>query len=206
MAGLVFFVARAGVVDVGQAIEGKFAVAFEAFWGGAPVDFFVVLVPGFGVHGVDEAAAAGDLLEGGVDEAAEHAVLKRLMEIADLPEFFFDIALLDLLREGAERFGCGIAGFQGLENCFGGQYAALHGHVDAFETLRIEEAAGVADDEGAIDISAWYGVPAAVRERFCTVADEFAAFENFFEERMRFPGLKSGVGIELGIGVFESQD
>ena len=30
MAGLIFLVARAGMIDVGEAIEGEFAVAFEA--------------------------------------------------------------------------------------------------------------------------------------------------------------------------------
>jgi len=78
--------------------------------------------------------------------------------------------------------------------------------VDAFEALRIEEAAGIADDESAADVIAGRGVPAAVRQGFRAVADEFAAFEDFFEERMRFPGLKCGVWIELGIGVFESED
>jgi len=64
-----------------------------------------------GVHGIDEAAATGDLLESGVDEAAEHTVLKGLVEIADLPQFSFDIALLDFFGEGAESFCGGIAGF-----------------------------------------------------------------------------------------------
>src|SRR5271169_6298820 len=150
MAGLVFFVARTGMVDVGEAVEGEFAVAFEAFRGGA----------------------AGDLLESGMEEAAEHAVLKGLMKIANLPEFFFDVALLDFLREGAEGFYGGVAGFQGLENGFGGEHAALHGHVDAFEALGVEEAARIADDEGTVDVSARYGVPATVGKRLCAVADE----------------------------------
>src|SRR5271169_1087774 len=157
-------------------------------------------------HRINEAAAAGDLLDGSVKESGEEAVLKGLVEVADLPEFFFDVALLDFFRKVFKRCRGGIAGFQGLENCFGGQHAALHGHVDAFEALGVEEAAGVADDEGAVNISARYSVPATVRERFGAVADEFAAFENFFEERMRLPSLKGGVGIELGIGVFESED
>ena len=47
----------------------------------------------------------------------------------------------------------------------------FHGHVDAFEALRVEEAAGVADDEGAVDIISGHGVPAAGGEGFCAVAD-----------------------------------
>src|SRR5579859_3158806 len=206
MTGLVLFVARAGVVDVAKAVESELTIAFEAVGSGATVDFLVGFVAFVGGHGVDEAAAAGDLLESGVDEAAEHAVLEGLVEIADLPQFFFDVTLLDFFGEGAERFCGGVAGFQDVENCFGGQHAALHGHVDAFEALRIEEAAGIADDERAVYVSAGYGVPAAVGERLGAVADEFAALENFIEERVRLPGLEGGVGIELGVGVFESDD
>ncbi len=98
---MIFFMARARVVDVGEAVESEFAIAFKTLGSGAAVDFLVVLVAGFGMHGIDEAAAAGDLLESSMEEAAEHAVSKGLVEIADLPEFFFDVALLDFLREGA---------------------------------------------------------------------------------------------------------
>ena len=63
---------------------------------GMAVDVVIVLVAGFGAHGIDEAAAAGDELQAGVEEAAVEAVLERLMEIADGPEFFFDVALLRL--------------------------------------------------------------------------------------------------------------
>ena len=37
MAGLIFFVARAGVVDVGEAVEGEFAIADKARRGGLPL-------------------------------------------------------------------------------------------------------------------------------------------------------------------------
>ena len=55
-------------------------------------------------HGIDQPAPAGDLLKRGVKESAEHSMLKGLMKIPDLPQLFLDIALLDLLREGAQRF------------------------------------------------------------------------------------------------------
>ena len=89
MAGLVFFVARAGVVDVGQAIESEFAVAFEAFGGGAAVDFFVVLVASVDVHGIDQAAAAGDLLEAVEEEAAEAGRVGRIGENCGLAQSSF---------------------------------------------------------------------------------------------------------------------
>ncbi len=78
--------------------------------------------------------------------------------------------------------------------------------MNAFESLGIEEAAGVADDECAVYVGAGHRVPAAVGERFGAIADEFAPFENFFEKRMRLPGLKRGVRIELRVGVFERED
>ena len=118
MAGLIFFVARAGVVDVGEAIEGEFAVAFEAFGGGAAVDFFVVFVAGVDVHWIDQAAAAGDLLKSAEEEPAVEAVFEGLMKIANGAELFFYVALIDFLGEGAECFCGGVAGFQGLRKWF----------------------------------------------------------------------------------------
>src|SRR5262249_45746652 len=78
--------------------------------------------------------------------------------------------------------------------------------MDAFEALGIEKTAGIADDEHAVHGVAWHGVPAAVRKGFCAIADEFAAVENFFQERVSLPGLKRGVRIEFRVGVFESDD
>src|SRR5437868_11972168 len=63
MAGLIFFVARAGVIDVGEAVEGEFAIAFEPLRRRAAVDFPVGLVARVRAHGIDQAAAAGDLLK-----------------------------------------------------------------------------------------------------------------------------------------------
>ena len=111
VAGLIFFVARAGVIDVGQAIEGELAVAFEAFGRGVAVDFVIVLVASIDAHGIDQAAAAGDELQAGVEQTAEKTVLEGLMKIADGPEFFLDVALLDFLGESAEGFRGGIADF-----------------------------------------------------------------------------------------------
>ncbi len=75
MAGLIFFMARAGVIDVGEAIERELAVALEARRRGMAV-VVIVLVAGFGVHGIDEAAPTGDELQAGVEEAAVEAVFE----------------------------------------------------------------------------------------------------------------------------------
>src|SRR6266705_3849893 len=95
MTGLIVFVARAGMIDVRQPVERKLSVALEPFRRRPPVDFLVCLVPGVRAHRIDQAAATGEKLQTGVKKSAEHAVLKGLMEIADLPQLFLDVALLD---------------------------------------------------------------------------------------------------------------
>ena len=104
MAGLVFFVAGSGMVDVGEPIESELAIASEAFGRKPAVDFFVGFVAWMRPHGIGQAPAARDLLKRGVKKSAKHPVLKRLMEIAHTPEFFLDVALLDFFRERAQRF------------------------------------------------------------------------------------------------------
>src|SRR2546429_392139 len=55
--------------------------------------------------------------------------------------------------------------------------------MNALEPLRIEEAAGIADDEAAVGISARHGVPAAIGQRLRTVTNKLAALEEFLVER-----------------------
>src|ERR1700675_3279442 len=130
-------------------------------------------------------------------------MLEGLMEIANLPQFFFDVALLDFFGECAESFCGGVAGFERVENCFRREHAAFHGQVDSFEPLRIEETAGIADDQAAIEVISWHGVPATVGQRFCAVTHQVSGIENFFEERMSLPLLECGVRIEARICVLE---
>src|SRR5438105_15235143 len=61
MTRLILFVARSRMVDVGEAIEGEFAIAREALGRGAGVDFFVGFMAGVWAQGVDQAAGAGTL-------------------------------------------------------------------------------------------------------------------------------------------------
>jgi hypothetical protein len=101
MARLIFFVARARVVDVGEAIKRQFAIAFEALGRGTAIDFPVGFVARVRAHGINQAAAAGNLLKRSVKKTSQHAVLEGLMKIADLPELFFDVALLNFSRQRA---------------------------------------------------------------------------------------------------------
>src|SRR5215470_19135548 len=112
------------------------------------------------------------------------------MKVADLPEFFPNVALLDSLGEGAQSFGGSVAGLERFENRFRREHAAFHRHVNALEPLRVEKASGVTDDKAPIDISARHRVPAAIGQRLRAIANELAAVEKFPQKRMRFPGLK----------------
>ena len=78
--------------------------------------------------------------------------------------------------------------------------------MNALQTLRIQKAAGVTDYKAAIKIIAGHGIPAAIGQRFCAVANELSAFQNVAHEGMRFPGLKCGVGIETRIFIFKRND
>src|SRR5258707_14595929 len=102
MTRLFFFVRRPGVIHVRQPVKRQLALANESFGRRPAVDFLVRLVPGVRAHGIDQPAPPGDLLERGVKESAEHSMMKGLMKIPDLPQFFLDVTLLDLFWEGAQ--------------------------------------------------------------------------------------------------------
>src|ERR1700730_2236713 len=100
MTGLIFFVARAGVIYVRQTVKGQFAVTLKAFWLALrsahcrAIELFVGLVARMSAHGIDEAAASGNELQAGVEQSREQTMLEGLMKIANLPKLFFDVALL----------------------------------------------------------------------------------------------------------------
>src|SRR5690242_1811409 len=78
--------------------------------------------------------------------------------------------------------------------------------MDALEALRIKEAAGIADDEAAVDVRPRDGVPATVRQRLGAVSHQLAAVEKLLEKWMRLPDLKRGVRIKLWVGIFKRDD
>ncbi len=78
--------------------------------------------------------------------------------------------------------------------------------MNSLEALGIQQARRVTDDQPAIHISFRHGIPAAVGNGFCAVANELAAIENFLYERMRFEFLKRFMRIEKRISVFEADD
>ncbi len=89
MRGLIFLVLGAGVVEVGELVEGQLAVAL------GPAGDLLGLIPagslgqgaharvaGVGAIALAEPAAAGDLLQRGVGHALHQAALESLVEIA----------------------------------------------------------------------------------------------------------------------------
>ena len=99
MAGLIFVVARSGMIDVGEAVESEFAVAAKASGlvdeGAVAIQFLVFLVARFAVHGIDQAAAASDELDSRFCEAGPEAPMKCLVKITDFPQLFFDPAIFE---------------------------------------------------------------------------------------------------------------
>ena len=78
--------------------------------------------------------------------------------------------------------------------------------MNAFQALRIQQASGITDDESAVHVGARHGIPAAVRNGFCAVANELAAVQDFLDERMSLELLKRFVRIEERIVIFQGDD
>src|SRR6185312_13862455 len=105
MARLIFFVARSGMIDVGEAVERQHAVAFKSWKRGiGAIEFLVGLMTGLRSHRVHQASTAGDELNSRVKQSGIQAVMKSLMKIPHGPQFFFNPAFLDFLRIYRERF------------------------------------------------------------------------------------------------------
>src|SRR5207249_3479231 len=95
-------------------------------------------------------AAARDLLQAGMDHAAQESMLESLMEVADFPKLFFDPTGFDSFRVLPNRGGRKIVALHRFEGCFRRQHAALDGQVNALEPLRIQQTGGVAGNHPAI--------------------------------------------------------
>src|SRR6202162_3511070 len=115
------------MIYVRQTVEGQFAVALEALWivlrsvRRRAVEFFVGFVAGMVAHGIDEAAATRNELQASLEQPRDQTMLEGLMEIADLPQLFFDVALLDFLGKRAQHFCRRVPSFQRVKNCLCGQ-------------------------------------------------------------------------------------
>src|SRR5258707_10397018 len=95
------------MIDVCQAIERKFSVSLEAFGRGAAENRLVGFVAGVRVHGGDNSGAARNLLQPGVEESIQQPVAERLVKVANFPEFFLDVAVIDLFLLKLQSVGGG---------------------------------------------------------------------------------------------------
>jgi len=87
------------------------------------------------VHRIDQATPARNELQSGVEQAAVQAVFEGLVKIANRPEFFLDVALLDFSRKGTQSLRRGIARLERLEDSLRRQHPALDRHMDALKSL-----------------------------------------------------------------------
>ena len=77
VAGLILFVTRAGMIDVGQPVKGENAIALKARRRRTrAVELVILLIAGRHAHRVDQAAPAGHKLCGRVRQAEPQPVLE----------------------------------------------------------------------------------------------------------------------------------
>src|SRR5215216_1402567 len=131
---------------------------------------------------------------------------KCLVNVADRMQLSADWARIDAgLITGKASRRC-IAGPDSLERGLRGEHARSHREMNALEAHRVQEAAGVARDQGAIHERPWNRVPAAFRQGFCAVAYEGTAVEQLRDRRVLLEAVEGHVRIEARIVVIESHD
>ena len=142
-----------------------------------------------------QAASAGELLQGRVQQAGDQPVLKALMEVAYFPQFVFDPAGIHALFVLLEPGGGEIIFEQRGKCSFRGEHAALDSQMNALEPLRIQETGGVPNDHPAIAGQGRHGEPSAIRKCLCAVADHLAPAQQPRDQRMHFEILENALRI-----------
>ena len=132
-------------------------------------------------------------------------MLESLVQVAHLPEFFFDPARFDFLLELAQHRRRRIVFLQRFKGRLRGEHPALDRQMNSLEPRRIQEAGRVAEDHPSIARDRRNRPPAAVRHRLRAVADHLAALEQLRHKRMPLELLQHALRIEPRIGVVESR-
>src|ERR1700756_508914 len=138
---------------------------------------FHAIVAGFRRVAAVETAAAGDLLQAGVEHSCPQAVLESLVEVADFPEFVLNPTVFDPTLKSDKSRGGRIIILQRFERSLSGEHAALDSKMNSLQSLGIEKAGRVAEDHPALARDGWNGPPPAVRQRLGSVANHLAAAE-----------------------------
>ncbi len=212
MRRLIFFVLRTRVIQIGELVERKLAIAFrgtEQVSLGASVgrkfsELAHVFVSGFCRIAVAQAAAASDHLQRGVEHAGVESVFKTLVHVAHFPELFFDPAGFDFFLKLAEHRGRRIIFLQRFESRLGSEHAALDREMNALESRRVQEAGGVSENHPAITANRRNRPPAAVRHGLRSVANHFAALKQLCYQRMFLEFLQHALRVEARIWIIES--
>src|SRR5262249_47008737 len=142
---LILFVLGAGMIEIGQLVEDEFAVAFRRT---EQVSFVTtvawnlgellhVLMPRMRGIAVPKSAATGELLQASMDHPDEESLFESLMEVANLPQLFFNPTRVDALLKPCQRLGGRIVGLKRFTCSFGSQHSALDGKMNPFQALRI---------------------------------------------------------------------
>ena len=206
MARLVFLVMGAGVIDVGELVEGEPAVGLRLL-GRRRISLRELLHPLVSCPGriaCAPAAPSGYVLQRAVNCARPEAVLEPLMEIPHFPELILHPARAPAPFEFSKRASRRVAGAQGFENRFGGKHSRLHREMDSFQPLRIEKAGAVADQERAVCGGRGDGKISAFGNGFRAVAEHLAALEHAPQPRVRLPLLKGAMRVEARVPVVEA--
>ena len=128
-------------------------------------------------------------LEAGVEDAAVEAegAMEARAHVADFFELFPDGAFAQGVLVIVKENGAGVGvGSEGGVGSLGGEHAAAHGGVGAFNFGDVEEAGGVADEGAAGEGAFGDGLEAALVKGTGAVGNAFAAFDNRFVEWVVF--------------------
>src|SRR5215813_5191515 len=99
------------------------------------------------------------------------------MEIAYFVKLVVDVALFDQFIEPLQLRAIETSREQRLEDRLGREHSRFHGHVNAFEPLRIKEAGRIADDQKSVAVIFRLRKQAAFGNSLRAVMQHLPAFE-----------------------------
>ena len=163
-------------------------------------------MPRLARNGLAYPPAVGQHLQSSERQAAEQAVLERLVHVLHGPHLGAHPALADLLVKISElRFGC-VARSDSIERGLRGEHARFHREVNAFEPQRVEKPCRIADNQRTVDRTFRQRQPTALGQRLRAVADHLAAPQQLADKRVQLELLECDMRIERGILVVEARD
>jgi hypothetical protein len=129
-------------------------------------------------HWIDEATTTRKELHCGVSEPAPQAVSESLVEVSNRPQLLLDPALVDFRLQGAQRPGRTIAGTKRLVDSFNGEHSALNSNMNSLQSLRVQQACRIANDQPTIDMNTRHRIPTAFGQRLRPVPYQLTTVQN----------------------------